>query len=103
MHVPDEHPAGEPLDVEFAPGSLPGLKNVTLHYRHTNQLEGAFETVPMERAGDRYRATVPAEYVTPEWDLLVYVSATDEAGNGIVAPGLFHPSESAPYRDVRVR
>jgi hypothetical protein len=57
----------------------------------------------MERTGDGYRATVPGEYVTTEWDLLVYVTAVDEAGNGVVAPGLFHPNEPAPYRDVRVQ
>jgi len=101
--VPIEHAAGESLDVVFEPGPLSGLADVTLHYRHTNQLEGAFETVPMESTDSGYHATVPDEYVTPEWDLLVYVTAVDQSGNGVVAPGLFHPSAEAPYHTVTIR
>lgn len=57
----------------------------------------------MESVDSGYRATVPGEYVTPKWGLLVYVTAVDPSGNGVVAPGLFHPTESAPYLTVHIR
>jgi hypothetical protein len=85
-----------------AAGELNGADAVRLHYRHTNQLEGAFESVEMEPVDGGYRATVPGEYLTPEWDLLAYVSAVDAAGDVTVVPGLYHATEAMPYRVVEV-
>ncbi|MEF8901195.1 MAG: hypothetical protein V5A25_08240, partial [Halovenus sp.] len=48
-----------------------------------------------------YSGTIPAEYVTPEWDLLVYLTATRD-GDGLVHPGLFHPEHAMPYYTVAV-
>ena len=98
--VPDVHPVGKDLPVRLTAGPLVQLEDVTLHYRHTDQLKGEFESSDMETVGTEYRGTVPGDYLTGEWDLLVYITATDENGNGVVAPGVFHAEEPAPYLEV---
>jgi len=102
LDLPGRWSAGEDLPVAVAAGELNGADAVRLHYRHTNQLEGAFESVEMEPVDGGYRATVPGEYLTPEWDLLAYVSAVDAAGDVTVVPGLYHATEAMPYRVVEV-
>lgn len=100
VDVPDDHPAGESLRLTVTSSSLSDLERVTLHYRHTNQLEGAFETASMEKTSDGHTASVPSDYLSPEWNLLVYVTAVDGDGNGVIAPGLFDTQEPAPYHEV---
>ena len=91
--VPEEHRAGEPLTVTLCTDAATLLRNgVRLRYRHTNMLEGAFAAVPMKKTADgRWEATVPGEYLTPEWDLLVYFDAVNADGDGLIHPGLWHP------------
>ncbi|MFB6140380.1 MAG: hypothetical protein ABEJ26_08105 [Halosimplex sp.] len=101
--LPEAHPADEDLDVAVRTGELDGAETVRLHYRRANQREGAFESVAMTRTDRGYEATVPAEYLSPEFDLLVYVSATDADGDAAVYPGLYHPEHSMPYFVVETR
>ena len=102
VDAPDDHPADEPLRVTALSNSLSDLDQVTLHYRHTNQLEGPFETEPMTETANGHVATIPGDYVSTEWDLLIYVTAVDSDGNGIVAPGVFDAREAAPYHAITV-
>lgn len=102
IEVPETHPAGNSLRVTAPSSSLSDLEQVTLHYRHTNQLEGEFKTARMEETSDGYTAKIPGEYLSPEWDLLVYITAIDNSGNGFVVPGLFHPQEPAPYQKIEI-
>jgi hypothetical protein len=100
--VPETVEANTPVEITVETGELTGLEDLTLHYRHSNQTEGAFNTAEMTGRGRSYRARVPAEYVTAEWDLLVYVSARDEGGNAVIHPGLYHAEEPEPYYIVEV-
>lgn len=102
--VEDEAPAGEDLEVSlFADESFDLREGVTLRFRHTNNLEGAFQRVAMEYVGDNvYKAVIPAEYMTPEWDLLIYFEAVTADGNGVRWPGLWNNLDLQPYHIVTV-
>jgi hypothetical protein len=97
VDVPDACVNGEDLTVEVRTSELNEFDGMTLHYRHTNQAEGAFVTTEMTRTDGGYSAVIPGDYVDPEWDLLVYVGTSDEAGNAVLCPGLYHPSHPEPY------
>jgi len=83
------------------------LSRARLHYRHTNQF-ASYRTAHMEleradgrRTGaGRYTAAIPGDYVVPEWDIMYYLEAVDEAGCGAFYP----PSDwirRIPYCVVR--
>jgi len=101
LDVPDRHPAGDPLDVRLDAGALERPDRVRLRYRRANQLEGAFRSVAMERVDGDYRATVPADYLSPAFDLLVYATVVD-GDEAAVVPGLYHSESPMPYRVVGV-
>ena len=102
--VPEEHKAGEPLTVTLWTDAATLLRNgVRLRYRHTNMLEGAFTAMSMTKtAGGPWEATIPGEYLTSEWDLLIYFDAINAYGDGLIYPGLWHPQEDQPYYIVRI-
>ena len=49
-----------------------------------------------------WEGVIPGDYIIPEWDLLVYVSAVEYNGDGNIFPGLDHPRYPAPYHVVEV-
>jgi hypothetical protein len=102
LSVPESWTAGEDMPVTVETGELNRHGPVTLHYRHTNQTEGAFQTLKMEQTDRGYRAVVPGEYITSNWDLLVYVSTVTNDGDGVIVPGLYHATHAAPYRVVAI-
>ena len=77
--------------------------NVRIRYRHTNQLEGAFLSAELVYLNGAWHGEIPGEYITPEWDLLVYFEAVSHEGDGIIYPGLWHPNHALPYHIVRVQ
>jgi len=101
VDLPERHPAGEPLEVRVDAGTLDAAGTVRLHYRRANQLEGSFRSVAMERVDGGYRGSIPGEYLTPGFDLLVYVTAVED-DEAVVVPGLYHAEEPMPYRVVAV-
>jgi hypothetical protein len=95
--------AGEPLKIAlFAPIQDAFRGCVSLRYRHTNQLEGKFLSAPMELRDGAWRGEIPAGYIVPEWDLLVYFDAVSPSGDGIQYPGVWHPQHMLPYHIVEV-
>jgi len=100
---PEECQTGEDLELSLKVGELERIKDVKLHYRHANQMEGPFEISEAEETAGGYRASVPGEYVTPEWDLLIYFTGIDDGGNGIIFPGLYHPDYPEPYHTIKTR
>ena len=96
-NVPERCRAHEPVTIDVTTDELSRDGGLTLHYRHTDQTEGAFRTIEMESTTAGYRGTIPAAYVDSEWDLLVYFSTIDEAGNPLLIPGLYHAEEPEPY------
>jgi len=103
LDVPTSVPAGEAVEVRVRTGEVSGFDSMTLYYRHTNQAEGPFRSAPMEAVDEGFVATIPADYVDPEWDLLVYVGTSDEAGNAVLCPGLYHADYPEPYLVVETR
>ncbi len=74
-----------------------------MHYRRLNQLDGAFRGTDMTPCPDGYAATIPADAITDEWDMLVYFSANDDRGDPMLHPGIDHPTHDAPYFLIKVR
>ncbi len=100
--LPKAASAGTDIDVAVRTGELNPHRGVTLHYRHTDQTEGAFKQVEMEQTSQGYQAIIPGDYVKSEWDLQVYFSTIDETGDTLLYPGLYHAEEPAPYIVVTV-
>ena len=103
-NLPETHKANTPLTIEVNACTLADLcdKPFVLHYRHTNHLEGEFKTIKMEPTDRGFRATIPAEYLTPEWDLMVYVTMQDKDGSCLMLPGIYHPKFPYPYHVISV-
>jgi len=49
---------------------------------------------------DEYQAVIPAEHVVPKWDLMYFIEAIDNQGNGKIYPDL---EKETPYVVVRLR
>ena len=77
-----------------------GVASVRLRYRHVTQFED-YETLemrPMDEAGV-YVATVPGDFVVPQWDFMYFIEAIDKAGNGMIWPDLL---KEMPYVIVTI-
>jgi hypothetical protein len=95
--------AGKALDIElgiagFGESEAPPV----LHYRHTNQTEGLFRQTVMSRRGSGYAASIPADYLVPDWDLQVYITVQGPGGGCVMFPGIYHPEYPYPYHVIRV-
>jgi hypothetical protein len=103
VDLPCTWTAGMDLRLRIKPSELArSLKEVSVRYRRTNQLEGEFKSLPMRLDDQGYCAVIPGEYITPEWDLMVYFSAIDDNGNALLFPGLYNPDYPAPYHIIKV-
>lgn len=103
-HLPSEAPAGRDLAVTLRLEEAERFAApVLLHYRHADQTAGEFRTAPMSAGADGFAGIIPGEYITPEWDLLVYFSTRDENGDPVLLPGIFHPDHPFPYFAASVR
>ncbi|MCL2318744.1 MAG: hypothetical protein FWC45_01560, partial [Treponema sp.] len=100
---PDHAKAGEPLVIAISLASF-GESETTpvLHYRHTNQTEGLFHTMKMIRTSGGYGAVIPAKYMTPDWDLQVYITVQGKDGSCFMYPGIYHPVYPYPYHVIKV-
>ncbi len=96
-YVPRRVHAGRPLTLSLTIVPHTRAKTVRLHYRPLNALE-KFRT--LEAPASRARFTIPAEELTPEWDLLYYFEILGESGAGWFHPD---PEKTTPYYVVRVR
>jgi hypothetical protein len=76
------------------------VTSVRLHYRYTCQYYD-YRVVEMDKAGDRYVAEIPGDYIAPDWDIMYYIEALDDAGSGNFHP-LPCPTDSIPYHVIRI-
>jgi hypothetical protein len=100
---------GEPIEVRVEVRAAAPLARVTLLYRNVNQMqthdraEMVAVGTQLEDAGGAatgiYTATIPAEHVSIEWDVMYHVEAVDVLGNGAIFPGL---AAGTPYVIVPV-
>lgn len=94
-------PAEKPLTIAAVVQDPSGVKSVRLRYRSVNQYQD-FRTLEMKPMGkkDEYRAIIPAEHVVSKWDLMYFIEAIDNRGNGKIYPDL---EKETPYVVVRLR
>lgn len=92
---------GEPLRIAATVKDTDGVKAVRLRYRHLTQYED-YNTLPMtlDSKSGAYTASIPAAFVVPRWDLMFFVEAVDNHGNGRNYPDF---EVEAPYVVVPVR
>jgi len=71
------------------------LKSIRLRYRHLTQYED-YETQDMhlDPSTGLYTARIPGNFIIPKWDLIYYVEAIDQNGNGRIFPDL---DKETPY------
>jgi hypothetical protein len=84
-----------PLEVRAGGPEEPG--EVFLNYRRMDHTEGEYRHVPMSRAGETYRGIIPGEYFTGDFDMIVYFSALDLQGRGVIFPGIYSAEYPSPY------
>lgn len=77
-----------------------GVRSVRLRYRHLTQFED-YLSLTMEPTGESgaFAATIPGDFIVPQWDLMYFIEATDARGNGANWPDL---AVEQPYVVVRV-
>jgi len=94
-------PAGKPLAITAEVRDPSGVKWVRLRYRSVNQHQD-YRTLPMLPSGANhlYRAVIPAEDLTPTWDLMYFLEVMDGDGNGRIHPDL---NQETPYLVVRLQ
>lgn len=92
---------GEPLRIAAVVKDPAGVHAVRLRYRHLTQYED-YNTLPMtlDPKSGAYAASIPAAFIVPRWDLMFFVEAVDNHGNGRNYPDF---EVEAPYVVVPVR
>ena len=78
-----------------------GIKSLRLRYRHVTQFED-YESAEMtlDAKTGAYLASIPGAFITPKWDLMYFVEALGNAGNGRNYPDL---DRETPYVIVGVQ
>lgn len=100
---PEEVKAGSDISIRVGKSGVGAWGDTpVLHYRHVNQTEGLFLTVEMKEAGEEYEAVIPGDYVTADWDLMVYITVQKRDGVCSMYPGIYNPVYPYPYHVITV-
>jgi hypothetical protein len=101
---PENAHAGQALKIDATTSSFGETGTApVLHYRHTDQTEGLFHTLEMRWNGRVYTSLIPADYVSSEWDIQVYITIQGPQGDCIMLPGIYHPVYPFPYHVITVK
>ena len=94
-------PADQPLTITAGVSAPSGIKWVRLRYRSVNQHQD-YRTLPMLPTGekDQYRTVIPTEQIDPTWDIMYFIEAMDNQGNGRIYPDL---DLATPYGVVKLQ
>ena len=99
-HEPVERAvAGRGLTILTRASDRSGVEYVRLRYRRLCQFDD-YEAITMVFDGDAYKATIPGDFVQPEWDLVYFFESMDRCGNGVNYPDF---EQETPYFIVQVR
>ncbi len=92
---------GRDVDVNAKVTATAGVKWVRLRYRHVTQYED-YQTAEMtlDPKTGLYAGRIPAAFIDPKWDLMYFVEAVDNKGNGRMYPDL---ETDTPYVIVAVK
>lgn len=100
IHTPiKECNPGEPLEIRAKVTDNSPVEKVLLYYRPTRQTM-EYSIAAMYFKGDEYQATIPGGAISKEFDLMYYIEAIDENGNGVFYP---NPDFEQPYIIVKIR
>lgn len=91
---------GQDLRVAARAEDASGVKSMRLRYRRLTQFED-YQAADMAHDPQTglYTARIPGAFITPQWDLMYFVEAIDQQGNGRNYPDL---EAEAPYVIVSV-
>ena len=94
-------PVGKPVTITAMVSAPSGIKSVRLRYRSVNQHQD-YRTLPMLPTGEKaeWSAVIPPENIPPTWDLMYYIEAMDNDGNGRMYPDL---NKETPYIIVKLQ
>jgi hypothetical protein len=97
--TPETVEAGQPITVTVDIDAPAGLKWVRLQYRSVNQYKD-FEMLPMTAAGAHtFRATIPAEKIDTQYDLMYLIEMMDNNNKGFIYPDA---NKETPYRIIHL-
>ena len=91
---PEGFMAGEPMDIELSIEKAIG--SVRLYYRHVNHAE-RYKTVEMKLTGERFRATIPANYTNSPYSLQYYFELREKPEKACLYPGFTANLTNQPY------
>jgi hypothetical protein len=80
----------------------PMLASVLLHYRHVNQGE-RWKQIEMQASGDRFTATVPAEYTQSPYAMQYSFELRTKSGQASLVPAFNATLSNQPYYSVMQR
>ena len=91
---------GAPLRITAKVFSRDIVSSVKLRYRHVTQYEdyASLDMTPTGSLGE-FAATVPGDFLVPQWDFMYLIEATDRAGHGAMWPDLLREQ---PYVFVKL-
>jgi hypothetical protein len=94
-------PVGHPLRVVVRATDPSGVRLLRLRYRHVTQYEdyATLDLLPTGRP-DEFAATIPGEFLEPQWDAMYFIEAIDGAGNGTMWPDF---RREPPYVFVKLQ
>ena len=92
---------GEPLRLTARVTAPGGIAAVRLRYRHVTQFED-YAALEMQRTSDtdEFTATVPGDFLVPQWDFMYFIEAIARDGQGIQWPDL---AQEAPYVIIKLK
>jgi hypothetical protein len=76
------------------------IASAILHYRHVDQAEN-YATMAMERHGEEFGASIPAEYTQTEFPLEYFFEVRMADGKTALHPGFSQELTNQPYFVVR--
>lgn len=88
-------PAGKPITVRIKITAPAGVKWVRLQYRAVNQYLD-FAMLPMQPTNEKdvYKATIPADKIYSNFNLMYLIEMMDNEGHGFIYPDL---NKETPY------
>lgn len=88
------------LTVRTKVAGVNGIKRVQLRYRPVNQyFEYSILRMSSTSEKDIYEATIPVQDINPRFDLMYFVEAMDNNGNGKIYPDM---NFQTPYVVVKL-
>jgi hypothetical protein len=94
-HMQPEHfKPGEPFDLDLSIEKA--TTSARLYYRHVNHAE-RYEAVEMQRTGNTFRATIPADYTNSLYPLQYYFELKEKPEKAWLYPGLKSDLSNQPY------